>query len=610
MNREEVPSSDTSNSSESNKSIEVIDANKQQTPYTPKVTQNFKTNTALNPPIIIPIETTELIVDPEYGPFKTIQSAIDVAKPHSRIKVFSGLYKENLTITKGPLQIEAKDSSSEVYIMGLKGPTIFVNLPADDESTQMKLSYIRLTHKGGLSNQFYKHLNAEDRYDKSKLEFDTVDDEKKLFKCLEFGTTQDSLIFLKRGMVHQSNCYMNMNMVTKCNQLIIPAVLLEQKTSMTMMACDQKGTHDFASCGIGLKNANLTMNRTTVSNFSKGGVLLWVTHECNVKLLNSKFSFNSLVGIQILGNSQSPLIQSCVIEKNDCCGIQVCTANQCNIRKNEISNNQIGIEILSSDPYIYNNKISRNYQEGIVTRTIDDLLCKPVQNNNEITSNALSGIYCTGRLNKTKIFNNPMISYNKGAGVKVDGNAHVLISKNDIYKNIMQGILIIERSSAHVEGNYLKENIKANLAFGGENSCNTVVLNNKISGGRCEGVFIIDGGRAQIHNNDIYGNFDGIICLKSFPEIYGNKIQSNKSNGVMIMRDAQPIMNNNAIVNNSAIGVLIKDKSKGVYVNNKIKGNDMDMVMDHKCVELANLKGKNRIYGEIRVSGDTKCVVF
>lgn len=371
-----------------------------------------------------------------------------------------------------------------------------------------------------------------------------------------------------------------------------------------------KGTFDFPSCGIGLNRANLTMKKSTVSNFSKGAAVLFVDKEHTVKLLNSKFNFNSLVGIQILGDSLSPLIESCTIEKNDCSGIQVCTGNKCNIRKNEINNNQTGIEIISSDPYIYENKISKNYQEGVRTKTLEDLVCKPILHSNEITSNCLSGIYCSGINNCTKILNNSMVSYNKGPGIKIENEAHVLITKNNIYKNIMQGVLVIERSSAHIESNNIKDNIKANLAFGGENSCNTVVLNNKIFGGRAEGIFIVEGGRAYIHNNDIHGNFDGIICLSSFPEMYGNQIDNNKSNGLMILKDAQPTVINNLIQNNSGIGIVVKDRSRGIYLNNILKDNDLDMYIDSKWDEYGSVRSENKISGEIRISRDKKCVVF
>ena len=54
--------------------------------------------------------------------------------------------------------------------------------------------------------------------------------------------------------------------------------------------------------------------------------------------------------------------------------------------------------------------------------------------------------------------------------------------------------MLVETSSGTIEGNEIKENIKANIALGGYNSVNTFIIENKISDGRCEGIFIIESG--------------------------------------------------------------------------------------------------------------------
>jgi len=66
------------------------------------------------------------IVDQEQGPYFTIQSAIDIAKDGSIIKINTGLYKENLVIRGKSLSLESRDLNSEVYILGSKGPTLYI----------------------------------------------------------------------------------------------------------------------------------------------------------------------------------------------------------------------------------------------------------------------------------------------------------------------------------------------------------------------------------------------------------------------------------------------------------------------------------------------------
>lgn len=56
-------------------------------------------------------------------------------------------------------------------------------------------------------------------------------------------------------------------------------------------------------------------------------------------------------------------------------------------------------------------------------------------------------------------------------------------------------------------------------------------MENNIAGGRCEGIFMIEGSNCWIIRNDIKDNNDGIVCIKSCPEIISNKIVKNKSNG-------------------------------------------------------------------------------
>ena len=75
------------------------------------------------------------------------------------------------------------------------------------------------------------------------------------------------------------------------------------------------------------------------------------------------------------------------------------------------------------------------------------------------------------------------------------------------------------------------ENIKANIALGGQNSTNTTIIDNRIEFGRCEGIFLISGGECYIHRNQISENNEGLVSITSVPDIRGNIITKNKSNG-------------------------------------------------------------------------------
>lgn len=125
--------------------------------------------------------------------------------------------------------------------------------------------------------------------------------------------------------------------------------------------------------------------------------------------------------------------------------------------------------------------------------------------------------------------------------------ANIFINKNTIQKNLGQGILLVESSSATIEQNEISENLKANIALGGNNSVNTFIVENKIFGGRCEGIFLIDCENAWIKRNKIYENNDGIIAITSIPDISHNEIYKNKSNGIMLIKDARPYIHHNTV---------------------------------------------------------------
>lgn len=169
--------------------------------------------------------------------------------------------------------------------------------------------------------------------------------------------------------------------------------------------------------------------------------------------------------------------------------------------------------------------------------------------------------------NFTRIEGNDHIEFNKRAGIRVDCSASVIIMKNtSISKNLGQGIVVVETSSALIDKNIIADNIKANIALGGQDSINTCIINNKIIGGRCEGIFAIEAGECWIYNNEIKENNDGIVLVTSIPDIRKNIIEKNKNNGVMIIKDSRPKLIENTITLNKNMGLYIRDKSHGTIL--------------------------------------------
>lgn len=80
----------------------------------------------------------------------------------------------------------------------------------------------------------------------------------------------------------------------------------------------------------------------------------------------------------------------------------------------------------------------------------------------------------------TRIEKNVSLSYNTLAGICSKDYCSIVITNNFISENFAQGILLMESTYAHIEKNVIQRNYKANIAFGGMNGCDTVIINNEI----------------------------------------------------------------------------------------------------------------------------------
>ena len=415
---------------------------------------------------------------------------------------------------------------------------------------------------------------------------------------------------------------MSFGFVLKSTQATIPAILLAQNTNNLISDCKLYGSKAIRTTGIVVKNASLVLKDSRIEGFNKMGVTMWLEEKDACNIYNAKVTNNKMAGIQIIGESKSPIIELCTIENNKGAGIQLLLGNKSTVTKNKITGNGCGLEIVSSDSLILKNEINMNLESGIKTDVVSDLLCSPTITNNIISSNNHYGVHVFGKNNSTKIEGNSEISYNKLAGIRCqkdeanigdqtnESEKGMVVLKNNIFKNIHQGVLISEGSFAHIENNTIHGNIKANVALGGVQSSNTVIVNNRIYGGRCEGIFIVEGGYCIINQNKVYSNYDGIVCACSVPNISDNKIRKNKRCGVIVIKDSRPGMFNNKIYKNEEVGLYIKDKSKGKYVNNLIKDNPIELIVERKDPDLANIHKTNPIFGEIRTPQTYSCCIM
>lgn len=182
--------------------------------------------------------------------------------------------------------------------------------------------------------------------------------------------------------------------------------------------------------------------------------------------------------------------------------------------------------MVSADPQVLMNTVHQNIENGIVTIAKNFIRCDSQLKFNYVEKNKECGILCAGTNNFTRMEKNT-ISTNRKAGIKIFESATVSIMKNRIFGNFSQGVLLVEGTSAHIELNEIFTNFKANIAFGGAGSSDTVIVNNDIYSSRAEGIFIIESGYCWIRNNRIRDNNDGITMFDSSPHICDNYIHEN-----------------------------------------------------------------------------------
>lgn len=403
----------------------------------------------------------------------------------------------------------------------------------------------------------------------------------------------------------------------------MPAVVLTEGTSAKFVGVDIKGKFINPTFGIISRNANLVIEECNINNHVSGGVLIYNTKETQCRISRTKFINNLPFNIEVLGccvpenrdekDKKVVLIEENTIlgKDNQGIGVKIGVGSRPKLFLNLIKKLKEGLQIISSDPFVYRNSIT-DCTYGIVTTTYLNMICEPRIKINEIKGHAENGILVTGKNNFSVIMNNTAIKDNKKAGIKVDEEAYAKIINNKICNNHNQGILIVENSNAYIENNYIYQNYKANIALGGKMSENTTIIRNKIFNSASEGIFLITSGKCGILMNEIYGNYDGLIAIESTPEIAFNNVYRNRNNGIILLRGTEPILRKNNIYENEGVGLVMREKSYGTTKGNIVKDNEMDLVVEYDTPQMeADNFFTSNVFGEdIRLPKQNKCTLI
>lgn len=514
--------------------------------------------------------------------YKTIQEAIDAAKENTLIKIDEGLYKERLVIRKTNLFFEPS-KTSEIYLVGEDGPTITIDVEPGSTGT-INIQGFKITNKG--------HNDAPPIVDPPQFNYvpKKYKDMIRFVVDSEKNEEHENLIYIKSGSLSLYHCELTANLFYKVSDPYISCIYAAPQTQCIINECKFKGSENCTSNGVTVVNANVSLKYSSFQNFNGAGVLLNLTPRniCNIYMCN--FSKNNLGIMNCRENNKSKINESEFIGNS--IGVYIGMANDVFVNKSTFKENVHGIVIVAADPIISECSISHNSNTGISVYS-EGLLTASQLFQNEIFNNHSFGIRCIGEYNSANLKSN-RIYLNKRAGVFVNKRAYISVFKNEIFKNIGQGICIKESAGAMVEKNVIRENIKANLAIGGTSTKESVILKNEIINGRCEGIFLMESTLARIYYNEIQGNHFGILTVNSSPIIIGNKIKENNFHGIMAIKKCSFVIANNEIHRNKEVGLYIRDSCKGSVEYNQVINNKIDVIIEERSSDFEDILGPNK----------------
>ena len=342
-------------------------------------------------------------------------------------------------------------------------------------------------------------------------------------------------------------------------------------STLKMLDCELKGHRACLTTGCLFKMANATMAICKIYNHRIAGIISEGKPGNKVSLLSNTFLQNNLAGIYLYGPGSHPKIKKNEILETNGPGIYCRFGTAPHITENLLRKNKLGVFAESAEPVIFRNEIRNCFESAVVFTSVDEIGCGGELVMCTIRENEEYGVIVKGSMCNPKIYCNPEISLSKLAGIKVFERAHPMISNNLIKNNLGQGILIVEGASAHIIRNQIEGNVKANIAFGGILSGDTVIEQNYIVFGRSEGIFMIEGEYAIIIKNRICENMDGILLSSSSPLISDNNIKNNKRCGIIMINSCNPNVIKNSIKNNYACGILMRQNSLGTIEKNKVR---------------------------------------
>ena len=536
----------------------------------------------------------ELKVGKDYE-YKTIQEAINDAKPNNIIKISPGIYRENIII-KGKTKIDicSLDNNDQAVLLSDNSPCMMISCL--EQSDTVQIYNIKFIHRG----------IREDIMKKS------------LFETKFFSHGNFCAISILKGTVSINNCKISLACITTETKSILPAIYVENSTAIVENTLI-KGNKDYLTIGIYSHDAQLKINECKIFRHKCGGIISVVNEKNSITVQKCRLVLNQGCGLLIMSivgksalkekakGTKDTLeinIEKNNIEFNEGCGMNLKKCFNAKIIGNVFLSNLLnGAELTDCDGFVMMNVFEKNKGNGLVLEAIEESNEAKIFKN-KFDENYKNGIDISGDNNKCFINQNDQISGNYLNGIYIHNLATPEVKFNNVYENYHHGILIESNSSALIEKNKIYENIRTNIAFGGLLTGKTRILENEIYNSRNEGIYIVEAEGGEIGNNKIYNNNDGMVlirCKDIF--IYCNEFYKNMRTAILLSDESTATLLKNEICENYFIGLLVRNSSQGRFKDNLIRQNVIQFYLSKDCLnQRSYIKRLNDVQGRYEVA--------
>jgi len=246
----------------------------------------------------------------------------------------------------------------------------------------------------------------------------------------DISRNMDCVVCLNSGGIILRECVITLKSIPNRLNQKFAAIVTFPQTTYNFIGCDFIGNETDHTTGIISINSNVQISNCRFSNFTQGAIHIISKRYSRVVLQNNEIFNCSLVGVYLQGVNSQPQVLRCMFNNIDGPGIKIQRGSRAKIQLSEFIECKIGIQAISSDPYIIMNKIRRSDTCGIHILTKNGLRSDAVIKYNWVEKNMEDGIQLEGDQNFSRVEKNYHISSNRKAGIRASEQASVKIMNN------------------------------------------------------------------------------------------------------------------------------------------------------------------------------------